>query len=249
MTLDLSRSTAVVTGGARGIGLELTRQLVARGARVIAIGRNREQLLALQAENPTAITFRAVDLSSAREVDGLVADLAANAPEIDILINNAGVQYEMDLFAPERGETTALARREIATNLDSVVALTLGLLPLIERHEHGAIVNISSALAIAPKAASPVYCATKAAVRSFTKALRYQCAGKAPHVLVSEAVMALVDTDMTKGRGSGKITAAQAASEVLSVLDRYRPEVWVGKAKLLRFINRLSPALADRIMR
>ena len=249
MTLELSRSTAVVTGGARGIGLELTRHLVARGARVIAIGRNREQLQALQAENPTAITFRAVDLASSREVDELVADLAVSAPEINILINNAGVQYEMDLFATERGEVTALARREISTNLDTVFALTLGLLPVIARHEHGAIVNISSGLAIAPKAASPVYCATKAAVRSFTKALRYQCAGKAPHVLVSEAIMALVDTDMTKGRGSGKITASQAASEVLSVLDRYRPEVWVGKAKLLRLINRFSPALAERMMR
>jgi uncharacterized oxidoreductase len=126
MTLDLSRSTAVITGGARGIGLELTRQLVVRGGRVIAIGRNREQLLALQAENPAAITFRTVDLSAPREVDRLVADLAANEQDINILINNAGVQYEMDLFAPERGEVSALARREISTNLDSLVALTLG---------------------------------------------------------------------------------------------------------------------------
>jgi uncharacterized oxidoreductase len=249
MTLDLSRSTAVITGGARGIGLELTRQLVARGGRVIAIGRNRKQLLALQAENPTAITFRTVDLSSPGEVDRLVADLAANEQDINILINNAGVQYEMDLFAPERGEVSALARREISTNLDSPVALTLGLLPTIARHEQGAVVNISSALAIAPKAASPVYCATKAAVRSFTKTLRYQCAHHASHVLVSEAIMALVDTDMTRGRGSGKITAARAASEVLSALDRFAPEVWVGKTKLLRIVNRLAPRLAERIMR
>lgn len=249
MTLDLSRSTAVVTGGARGIGLELTRQLVARGAKVIAIGRNPEHLQAVQAEFPAEVTIRAVDLSSGPEVDRLVAELAAEAPEIDILVNNAGVQYEMDLFGRDPAEVTRLARREISTNLESVIVLTLGLLPIIARHEQGAVINVSSGLAIAPKAASPVYCATKAAVRSFTKALRYQCAGKAPHVLVSEAIMALVDTDMTSGRGSGKISAARAACEVLSVLDSYRPEVWVGKAKLLRLVNRLSPALAERIMR
>jgi uncharacterized oxidoreductase len=61
--------------------------------------------------------------------------------------------------------------------------------------------------------------------------------------------MALVDTDMTRGRGSGKITAARAASEVLSALDRFESEVWVGKTKLLRIVNRLSPRLAERIMR
>ncbi|OCW57637.1 SDR family oxidoreductase [Hoeflea olei] len=249
MTLDLGRSTALVTGGARGIGRELTRQLVARGASVIVVGRNMEHLKAVQAEHPQAVTVRAVDLACAQEVDRLVADLAATAPQINILINNAGVQYETDLFTPERDQLTALARREIATNLDSVVTLTLGLLPVIARHRHGAIVNISSGLAIAPKAASPVYCATKAAVRSFTKALGYQCARQAPHVEVSEAIMALVDTDMTRGRGSGKIRAEQAASEVLSVLDRHRPEVWVGKARLLRLINRISPALSEKIMR
>jgi uncharacterized oxidoreductase len=249
MTVDLRRSTAVVTGGARGIGLELTRQLVARGAKVVAIGRSLEHLRALQAEFPASVTIRAVDLSSRPDVDRLVADLCAEVPEINILVNNAGVQNEMDLLELQPGEACGFVRSEIAINLDSVVVLTLGLLPIIARHDRGAIINVSSGLAIAPKAASPVYCATKAAVRSFTKALRYQCNGRAPQIEVSEAIMALVDTDMTRGRGSGKISAARAALEVLSVLDRYRPEVWVGKAKLLRFVNRLSPALAERIMR
>ena len=249
MTIDLSGSTVLVTGGARGIGLELTRELVARKARVIAVGRSFERLQAVQAEFPANVAIRAVDLSSAADVDRLVAELSDEAPEINILINNAGVQHEMDLFALDPAKAASLARGEIATNLDSLVVLTLGLLPAIARHDRGAIINVSSGLAVAPKAASPVYCATKAAVRSFTKALRYQCERAAPQIRVSEAIMSLVDTDMTKGRGSGKISPGQAASEVLSVLDRYRPEVWVGKARLLRLINRISPALAERVMR
>ncbi|MGZ9810269.1 SDR family oxidoreductase [Pseudoroseicyclus sp. H15] len=249
MRLDLGRSTALVTGGARGIGLELTRQLVNRGAKVIAVGRNEVDLNALRAAYPNAVESRAADLSSVKEVDALVADLSATAPDINILINNAGVQFEIDLFGSKPDDATAMARREIAINLEAVVALTMGLLPIIARQEQGAIVNISSGLAIAPKAASPVYCATKAAVRSFTKSLRYQCAENAPHIAVSEAIMALVDTGMTRGRSSAKITAQQAAAEVVAALVRQKPEVWVAKAKLLRLVNRLSPRLAEMLMR
>lgn len=249
MTLEISRSKALVTGGARGIGLELTRQLVDKGCVVIAVGRNQHQLNELSAAFPDTVTTLAVDLSSTAEVDALVADLATSHPDINILINNAGVQFEMDLFASTKTPSIDLARDEIAINFDAVVALTLGLLPLLERHERAAIVNISSGLAIAPKATSPVYCATKAAVRSFTKALRYQCRQRAAHITVSEAIMALVETDMTAGRGSRKISAQQAAAEVISEFEMEKDEIWISKAKLLRLLNRLSPKVAERIMR
>lgn len=98
MTLDLSGSTAVVTGGARGIGRELTLQLVARGAKVIAVGRSSDHLGALCNAHPDAVTPVMADLSARRETDALVADLVATWPEINILVNNAGVQFEMDLF-------------------------------------------------------------------------------------------------------------------------------------------------------
>lgn len=249
MSLSLNGRTALVTGGARGIGLELTRQLLARGCRVIVIGQNQTRLATLEQDFPGAVISRRADLSSPAEVDALVVDLVRDHPAIDILINNAGVQREMDLFALPPTQATAFARQEIATNLDAIVALTLGLLPVLARHERAAIVTITSGLAIAPKAASPVYGATKAAARSFTRALRYQCSRAAPQVLVSEAIMSLVATDMTAGRGSGKITPAQAAAAVLAGLERGQAEIWVGKAKLLRLVNRLSPALAARLLR
>lgn len=249
MTFDLSRSNALVTGGARGIGLELTRQLVRKGCRVIAVGQNQHQLDELSAAFPDAVTTWAADLSSTAEVDALVAGLASNHPDINILINNAGVQFEMDLIAPAKTPNLDLGRREIAINFDAVVALTMGLLPILEQQERAAIVNITSALAIAPKASSPVYCATKAAVRSFTKALRYQCSKRAAHVVVTEAIMALVETDMTAGRGSRKISAQKAAAEVISGLEMEKDEIWVSKTKLLRLLNRLSPQVAERLMR
>jgi uncharacterized oxidoreductase len=127
--------------------------------------------------------------------------------------------------------------------------LSAGLLPLLARQPSAAILNITSGLALAPKKSSPVYCATKAGLRSFTRALRYQCEDALPHVHVVEALPPLVDTAMTHGRGRGKISPEACAAEIVAGLKAGRREIHVGKAKLLRAVIRLSPALGYRIMR
>jgi uncharacterized oxidoreductase len=104
-------------------------------------------------------------------------------------------------------------------------------------------------LALAPKQSSPVYCAAKAGLRSFTKALRYQAQARAPHLRVVEAMPPLVDTDMTKGRGRGKISAEACAAEIVRGMEAGQETIYVGKAKLLRAIQGVSPSLADRLMR
>lgn len=249
MSIALAGRTALVTGGARGIGLELSRQLIAQGCKVVAVGRNMQQLETLKSVAANNVAIIQADLSRQDDVDRLVAQVATDHPDISILINNAGVQKEMNLFADAVEGSIASARQEIALNLDGLVSLTLGLLPQLAAQNAAAIVNISSGLAISPKAASPVYCATKAATRSFSQALRYQCEDHAAHIKVTEAIMALVDTDMTAGRGTGKITAQNAAAEVIAGLARGQSEVWVGKAKVLRLLHRALPSVAARIMR
>lgn len=249
MAMDLSKCTVLVTGGARGIGLELSRQLVAKGCHVIAVGRNTLDLEDLRRQFPDAITTFSADLSLKTDVDALVGRLVDEHPEMNILINNAGIQTEMNLFSSNAAEITLQARQEIAVNFDALIGLTVGMLPVLKLHKHAAIINISSGLALAPKAASPVYSATKAAVRSFTKALRYQCADHAPQIKVSEAIMPLVDTEMTQGRGTQKISPQQAAQEIIVGLQKKIPEIWIAKTKLLRLINRVSPRLAERILR
>lgn len=111
------------------------------------------------------------------------------------------------------------------------------------------IVNVTSGLALAPKQSAPVYCAAKAGLRSFTKALRYQSEARAPRLRVVEALPPLVDTEMTRGRGRGKISAEACAAEIVSGMEVGRNSIYVGRAKLLRTIQGLSPSLADRIMR
>lgn len=246
---DLHNRTVVVTGGGRGIGREITRQLAGLGATVLIVGRNQVDLDRVANDHPGQVVGLRADLSDPSQVDRLIVQLTENHPEISVLVNNAAVQFEADLLSPAAPDHIANARTEIAVNLDATVALTIGLLPILRRHERASVVNISSALAIAPKEASPVYCATKAAIRNFSKSLRYQCETSAPNIRVSEVLMALVDTDMTRGRGSGKITPQDAAARVLAGLHAGRSEIWVGKSRLLRIIDRISPVLSHRILR
>nr|WP_324754109.1 SDR family NAD(P)-dependent oxidoreductase [Roseovarius sp. Pro17] len=227
----------------------ITRQLVDLGATILIVGRNKNDLDRVAKEHPEQIVGLCADLSDPSQVDHLIKRITENHPEISVMVNNAGVQFEADLLSPAAQDHIANARTEIAVNLDAPVALTIGLLPILRTHDHATVVNISSALAIAPKEASPVYCATKAAIRNFSKSLRYQCETSAPNIRVTEVLMALVDTDMTQGRGSGKITPKDAAANVLAGIRAGRSEVWVGKSRLLRILDRISPALSHRILR
>ncbi|WP_439658341.1 SDR family oxidoreductase [Lentzea sp. HUAS TT2] len=247
--MNLTGTTALVTGATRGIGRELTRQLVASGARVVAVGRDRDHLTSLAAEHGDLVHAWPVDLAEPAAVDAFVRDVAERRPDISVVINNAGVQTLTDFFADDPTALRPVLRREIAVNLDAVVALSTGLLPHLRRHPSAAIVTITSGLALAPKRSAPVYCATKAAVRTFSRALRYQCQDAAPHVRVIDAVMPLVDTDMTLGRGSGKISPADAAAAVIAGIGRDSDEIHIGKVRLLRTLMRISPRLAHRVLR
>lgn len=247
--MTLEGRTVLVTGAARGIGRELTRQLVAAGCSVVAVGRDAGALAELEAEHAGQVTAWPADLTKVADVEHLVREVPARHPYLTVVINNAGVQVLADVVRDEPATMRTAFRDEIAVNLDAVVAISTGLLPHLARQPSAAIVNVTSGLALAPKASAPVYCATKAAVRSFTRALRYQCEDAGLKVQVADAVMALVDTDMTRGRGSRKIDPAQAAAEVLEGVRRGDREIYVGRTKLLRLVMRLAPAAGERLMR
>lgn len=247
--MNLAGRTVLVTGAARGIGRALTRQLVAEGCRVAAVGRDAQALADLEAEHKGLVTVWPADLARADEVDRLVRDVPERLPNLTVLINNAGVQMTADVLADNPASLRTAFREEIAVNLEAVVALSTGLLPHLARQPLAAIVNVTSGLALAPKASAPVYCATKAAVRSFTRSLRYQCEDAGLKVRVVDAVMALVDTDMTRGRGARKMSPQDAAAEVLTGLQQGRDEIYVGRAKLLRLMMRLAPGFGERLMR
>ena len=237
---------ALVTGGGRGVGRALARALRDAGAEVVICGRDVALLDATAAE--LGVVAIRCDLSRPAGALDLCARAVRSLGGLDLLINNAAVQVNMSHLGGNGAEVLAAAQSEIATNLTSVVTLTAAAMPYLVEAQ-GAVVNIGSGLALAPKAAAPVYCATKAALRIYSRALRYQIEDARLPVQVHHVLLPMVSTDMTAGRGRGKITPARAAREILAGVRRGSPEIAVGKARLLPAILRLAPGLAYAMLR
>ena len=237
--MQLDGKLALVTGGTDGIGLEIARQLKRKGAEVIVCGRREDLLAAARAEGFDAIR---ADLSNA---DGCKALVNMIAPRpLDILVNNAGMSGN---FGPEDPLDLALTDQAIFLNLNAPMHLIGQLLPGLSTQPEAAIVNVTSGLAIAPRAGGPVYCATKAGLRSFTQALRYNL--RHSKVRVIEALPPVVDTAMTRGRiGGSKMSAKECAAQIVDAIESNSAEANVGMVKLLKMVYSISPALARRVM-
>jgi uncharacterized oxidoreductase len=245
---SLAGRTVLLTGAARGIGRALLEALIARGVeRLLVVGRDAARLRELDALFPQVEAF-AADLSDQAQLDDLVFRLR-EADDLSVLINNAGTQQLTDLVDPEGDRHRSSLSAEMAVNFGAPIQLAVALLPQLLRQPSAMIVNVTSGLALAPKQSAPVYCAAKAGLRSFTKSLRYQARARAPHVRVVEVLPPLVDTDMTRGRGRGKMSPGACAAEIIGGIETGHDVIYVGKTKLLRAILGVSPALADRLMR
>ena len=236
--MKLAGKTAIVTGGNDGIGREIARALKAKGATVIVVGRDAGRLEAAAAEGFETI---AADLATPGGVDA-VAAAAASRP-IDVLINNAGMGADYLIDEPI---DLAEVDRCVALNLTAPIHLITRLLPALRVRPEAMIVNVTSGLAIAPNARSPVYCATKAGLRSFTLALRGQLAGSRVHIL--EALPPVVETRMTEGNTHKKLPAHECARQIVVAMEAGRDEANVGMTRMLRAAYSVSPAFARRIM-
>jgi uncharacterized oxidoreductase len=238
--MQLVGKTALVTGGTDGIGGHLIRQLRELGVTIITQGRNAERVAATQADG---FEVTAADLSTQAGVDALLARLAGRP--IDILINNAGAGADHDFREPGLPDP-GVADAGIFLNLNAPIHLITALMPTLKARPEAMIVNVTSGLAIAPRAGGPVYCATKAGLRSYTQALRAQLVGTKVHVL--EALPPMVETKLTAGRGSSKMAPHECARQIISAMQRNADEANVGIVKLLQIVNSISPALARQIM-
>lgn len=247
--MRLEGKRMVVTGATRGIGLALARQLVAAGAQVIGVARDGAALEALTRELGAGFAPVACDLADPAARAALIGRLTGDLAPVDGLINNAGLQLPTDFFTADPGRIGEDIAAEVAINLTAPLELAGALIRHLADRPEAAILNVTSGLALVPKEASPVYCATKAGLQSFTTALRYQAETHGNRVRVIEAVMALVDTGMTEGRGRGKLSPERAAGELIAGLRQGRDRIWVGKTALLRVIHRLAPGLAARMLR
>ena len=237
--MRIEGKTALVTGGTAGIGEQLALRLAAKGARVIVTGRSEGRLAAMRERRFEAIP---ADLSSPEGVEALVDALGER--NIDILVNNAGqgVDHDFREAAPDMGDTDDC----IHANLNAPIRLITALVPRMTGLDRATIVNVTSGLAIAPRAGSPVYCATKAGLRSYTQAIRAQLKDKGIHVI--EALPPVVDTQMTAGRGGRKMSAEDCAAAIVHAIETDRDEANIGMVKILKRVHSVSPAMARNIM-
>jgi len=232
--------TVLITGGATGIGFALAKKFHSAGNRVILAGR-REGALRQAADQLSGCLITVADVSQAADRERLVRDF----PDVSILVNNAGVQFTQP-FATQTAEQIA---QEININLTAPAQLTLAFLPILTAQREAAVVNVSSGLAIVPKETCAVYCASKAALHSFSQTLRWQLENSP--VRVFELMPPMVATPMSQGKGHAhlKISPDELADEFWRDFQRNRYEIMGGKTKLLYWLNRLSNTLTQRVMR
>lgn len=242
--MKLTHNKVLVTGATSGIGLAMTKRWIALGNEVLAVGRNHDRLATLAAQYDGLHPYTC-DLANEAELLALAGRIRKEHPDLNILINNAGIQYNYMLG--EEGGTTQRISAEIDVNLRATILLTEELLPLLKQQENAAVVNVSSGLAFAPKRSAAVYCATKAGVHAFSQALRYQL--EESKVKVFEVIPPLVDTEMTAGRGKDKMSVEDLVSEFTHAFRHDREEINIGKVKLLRTILRVWPGMGYRILK
>jgi short-subunit dehydrogenase involved in D-alanine esterification of teichoic acids len=241
--MDFAGKRVLVTGATGGIGGALALALRTAGAVVVVHGRDARRLGALADAGFETV---AAELDEPGAAVALVAQVLAGGP-LDVLVNNAAVQVLMDFRGDDVEGQLASLDRELAVNLRAPIHLTRLFLPTLLARPAAAVVNISSGLALVPKQSSPVYCATKAALHSFSRSLRWQLDGTS--VRVFEALPPVVDTEMTRGRGTGKISPERCAAEILRGLQRDQATHFVGRSAWLAAMARLAPDFAERIMR
>jgi len=189
--MKLNGRCVLITGGASGLGLALARRFWAAGNKVIICGRREERLAAAELELPGLVPIRC-DLSLESERIRLFKTVTSRHPEFDVLVNNAGIQNRPPPLLEQ--QDWLAYEREISTNLGSPVHLSLLFLEHLRRLPAAAIVNVTSGLAFSPLAFMPMYCATKAALHSFTLSLRHQL--KETSVAVIEIIPPKVQTDL-----------------------------------------------------
>jgi len=251
--MNLSGNTILITGGGSGIGRGLAEAFHALGNLVIIAGRRRQALDETTAANPGMASY-VLDVQYPATIRAFAEQITAEFPALNVLVNNAGVMRVEKIL--DQQADLADAETIVTTNLLAPIRLTAALLPHLRKQAASAIMNVSSGLAFVPLSPTPTYCATKAAIHSYTQSLRYQLKGTTTEVL--ELIPPYVATDLMDGASDPRaMPLDQFLAEVMSILKTVPTpaEICVENVKRLRFaaeqghyeaiFNGLNAAMAD----
>lgn len=239
--MRLTNRTILITGGTSGIGLELARQLIARGNTVIVTGRDRARLDAALRAVPGTHGFQN-DVGDPAAIVDLHARVLQQFPTLDVLINNAGIMRNLKLQQPR---DLMDITREIEINLSGPVRMTQQFLPHLLRRTDAAIVNVSSGLAFIPFTPAPIYSATKAAMHAYTQTLRAQLQGTG--VTVIELAPPGVETPLFRGefaeetKGQTPMPVGELVRRAIAGMEAGALELRPGLSNVLRIMSRVAP--------
>ncbi len=187
--MQMTGNTILITGGGSGIGRGLAEAFHGLGNQVIIAGRRKEVLEATTAANP-GMRSAVLDIESADDLKRFAAEIEREFPALNGVIHNAGVMRPETIDAGETGD----AETTVAINLLGPIRLTAALLPGLMKQPRAIVMTVTSGLAFVPLAMTPTYCATKAAIHSWTQSLRYQMEGT--NVEVIELAPPYVQTEL-----------------------------------------------------
>jgi uncharacterized oxidoreductase len=248
--MQLTGNTVLVTGGGTGIGRGLAEAFHQSGNKVVIVGR-RVALLKEVAEANPGIEYVSLDQGDSADIRRFAIEVKDRYPDVNVLVNNAGIQRVEDLTSGSPGT----AELTISINLLGPVRLTAAVLHQLLGKPHAAILNVTSALAFVPSSLTPTYCASKAAMHSYTQSLRYQLRDTAVQVI--EIIPPLVQTALQGGRGFDPrgMPLGEYIAETMALLQNSpdAEEIVVEAAKAFRFAERngsfdeIYPLLNERM--
>jgi uncharacterized oxidoreductase len=239
--MNLNGNTILITGGTSGIGLELAKELLKHKNTVIITGRDQERLERAKKALPDLHTIQS-DVSRIEDIESLFARVTKEFPALNILVNNAGVMRTINLHS--EGQSLEELTREVDINFKGPVWMVSRFLPQLKKMPRAAIVNVSSGLAFVPLPSSPVYCATKAAMNSFSRSLRVQLKNTAVKVFElapPSTETELFDTKSPDMEGVVIMKVDELVRQFLKGFAKDQLEIRPGQANSLKFMNRVAP--------
>lgn len=226
--MKLSGNTILITGGSTGIGLAFAERFMKAGNTVIVCGRRESALQDAEEQVPGLIT-RVCDLDMESERLALFDWVTANYPEVNVLVNNAGIQLRYNVLKADARDHWNDFRKEITTNIEAPFHLSMLFAPFFAAKETAAIINVTSGLAFTPFAIAPIYSASKAALHSFTISLRHQLSDTSVEVI--EIAPPAVNTNLG---GAGLHTQGEPldafADGIFSELAEGKKEIGYGSS-------------------
>ncbi len=240
--MNLTKQTVLITGGASGIGFELAKELVRLGNTVAITGRDQGKLDRAKKTLPQVTTYRS-DVSDPKAIVALFKQVTTDFPKLNVLINNAGIMRSINLHSTEG--SLEQVTEEIETNLNGPIRMVKQFLPHLKTQPGAAIMNVTSGLAFVPLPVSPVYCATKAGLHSYTLSLRVQL--KASGVKVFELAPPATQTELLGSfhsddmKGISVMSVSDMVAVAIKGMQQDRFEIRPGQSNQLKMMSRIAP--------